>query len=207
MSTLSGITSSLERAWASIRTVHPDVRPAAMVVYLHPAGDRRGHYGQSSWTTRDNGSLDEVHISSHILNEGPASVLETLLHEGCHSAGMTRGVQTTSRQGRYHNHYFALLAVEFGLVVAVDPTWGATTPGITEVTIEIYRNTLSDLEESLDMWQTRKLFLPGAKVKGESRQIKLVCPTCGRIIRASKKTLAIGPIRCVPCDTDFRPEN
>lgn len=200
MTTLSIVTSALERSWTAIRTVHPDVRDAAMVVYLHPRGDRRGHYWQESWTTRDNGSLDEVHVSSHILAEGAESVFRTLLHEACHSIAITRGVQDTSRQNRYHNGEFSKLAWELGLVTVADRAIGCVTTAMSPKAQNRFRNPLSELADALDLWQDQGVYatLRVGKPK-TTKSVKLVCPECERIIRASRSCVDFGPITCGVC--------
>ena len=59
----------------------------------------------------------------------PLDVLGTLLHEAAHGLAQARGIQDTSRQGRYHNRRYATLARELGLeVTSVQPIgWSATT--------------------------------------------------------------------------------
>ena len=200
MTTLSIVTSALERSWTAIRTVHPDVREAAMVVYLHPRGDRRGHYWQESWTTRDNGSLDEVHVSSHILSEGSESVFRTLLHEACHSIAIARGVQDTSRQGRYHNGQFCSLAWELGLVTVADKAIGCVTTAMTAKAQQRFVNPLAELSEALDLWQDAGAYQVFRKGKpGGTQSVKLQCPVCGRIVRASRSCVDFGPITCGVC--------
>lgn len=204
MNTLSAITMSLERAWTAIRTAYPDVRPAIITVYLHARGDRRGHFRQSCWTTINaQGARDEVHISSHILKEGPISVFQTLLHEAGHSICVTRNVQDVSRQGRYHNLNFGIVARTLGLVTASDPKIGVVTTGITDAARDMFSHVLVDLAETLDLYQDLRVQPQGRKPKGKSTSVKLQCPTCGRIIRASAKTVKGGPIECVPCNEDF----
>jgi len=203
MATLSAVTSALERCWSVIRNVHPEVRPAVMCVYLHPAGDRLGHYWQASWTTRDNRLVDEVHISSATLELGAEATFTTLLHEAVHSSAVTQSINEVSRQQRYHNQKFRKLALEFGLVVEKVPQFGYTTPDTTAETKMQYFNAILDLHESIELWQHRR---PPEEGNGEtkgSRNLKAVCPMCSRIIRLSMKTWNLGAIRCVPCGVEF----
>jgi hypothetical protein len=205
MTTLSSLTSALERCWTAIRTVHPDVRDAAIVVYLHPRGDRRGHFVDGAWTTSDHNQLDEVHVSSHILDEGAQSVFRTLLHEACHSIARTRSIDECSRQGRYHNWRFAALAHNIGLVTASDTVCGCVTPAITDAAQVQYANAIEELHNAIGLW--RGLQQPGQVTRKPKKRTssgnKLVCPRCRRVIRASNKTLQGGAIRCVPCGKDF----
>lgn len=203
MGRLGVVTNALERGWSAIRTVQPEVREAVIVVYLHPAGDRNGHYWQSAWTARDLGRLDEVHISSALLQDGAAATWTTLLHEAAHSLAAARGLQDVSRQGRYHNRVFVRLATELGLVVDVEPGRGAFTTGLTDAARRLYGNAIADLEQSIDVWQGRAPVSIGpGKGKG-SRNLKLTCPDCGRILRGSRKSIYAGPIECVPCGAFF----
>jgi hypothetical protein len=179
------------------------VRPAALVVYLHERGDRRGHYHQESWTTRNQSQLDEVHVSSHILAEGSESVFRTLLHEACHSLAVARGIQDTSRQGRYHNYEFAKLAHEVGLLTKMASGVGYVTLHLTADTVVQFENALAELEGSLEMWQGLPTRQPGRKTKTKNAMLRVECPDCHRLIRASRRTLDAGPILCVPCGTVF----
>lgn len=203
MNTLSSTTAALERVWTAIRTIHPDVRPAAIVVYLHSRNDRRGHYWQESWLDRSSAHLDEIHISSHILKESPAQVLCTLLHEAAHSIAVARSIQDVSRQNRYHNKHFRTLAIELGLQVKPKAGIGITTPNLTDQTSHTFKNVLEELASTLDLYQHSRT-TGNNKGKAKTSMLKLTCPTCSRIIRASPKTLALGPILCAPCDTAFQ---
>jgi len=199
MSTLSNLTAAIERALAAVRTIHPDVRPAIVVVFRHDRGDRRGHYQPESWTS-SNTDIDEIHVSSTILAEGAASVLRTLLHEAAHSVARTRNVQDQSRQARWHNQNFASLADELGLVTERSPHVGIATPDLKPATRATFANVLADLQQSLDLHQEPA---SSSRPRVGSRMLKLTCPACRRVIRATHRTMNVGPIRCVPCAADF----
>lgn len=202
MATLSAITSALERCWAAIRTVHPNVAPATMVVYLHPAGDRKGHFAWRVWSTRAGLAVDEVHVSSHVLADGAIETFHVLLHESVHSACQTMGIQDTSRQGRYHNKLFATVAGQMGLITFKESSIGWSTSGISTEAASTFRNVIEDLAGSIDLWQARRPRNgPGGKRK--SRSLKATCPACHRVIRLSRKCWDAGPVLCVPCAMDF----
>ena len=57
----------------------------------------------------------EVFITSELLADGAADVFGVLLHEAAHAIAAARGAKDTSRQGRYHNARFKLIAEEVGL--------------------------------------------------------------------------------------------
>ena len=63
-------------------------------------------------------------ISGEGLGRTPRDVLGTLLHEAAHALAAVCGIKDTSRQGRYHNTKYKMLAEELGLTVAFEPTIG-----------------------------------------------------------------------------------
>jgi hypothetical protein len=130
-------------------------------------------------------------------------VLGTLLHEAAHGLAQARGVQDTSRQGRYHNRRYATLAGELGLEVAgVQPIgWSATT--VPKTTAAAYAGPLEDLAAALVLWRGQEHRLgPG----GRSRNLLAAACGCGRRIRVAKTTLAEAPILCSLCSQPFQPD-
>ena len=127
------LVAALEHTWQTIRTRHPQVPEAVLVVASGAEGKRLnlGHFAPHRWQV--NGTdRHEVLVGGEGLQRGPVEVLGTLLHEAAHGLAQARGIQDTSRQGRYHNRRYATLAGELGLEVAsVKPIgWSATTvPG------------------------------------------------------------------------------
>jgi len=212
MASLSPIVHVLERAYAAIRVINPDARPAVITVYRHDSGTLRGYFHESQFISRqaeredgDPQRWDEIQIDSTILQEPARQVLCTLLHEACHSMATHRGIQDTSRQGRYHNRNFAELAQEVGLTTSTLSGIGVVTPDVADATAQRYATVLQDLAETLTLYQEPKVRAPKGKGK-KSRMVKATCPGCDRIIRASQKTFDAGAIVCQPCATDFQPE-
>lgn len=204
MPALSDTSTALERCWAAIRTIHPDVRQAAITVYLPPKEGVKGRWWSQAWLTATEGRIDDVHISSSLLSKGGRTTFTTLLHEAVHSFCAAKGIKEVSRQGRYHNERFKQTAEGFGLTVERRGSFGWGTTGITEDTATAFKNVIDDLDESIRMWQefTSGTSVAAPKKKGKG-MLKLVCLGCNRIIRASKRTVQGGPIRCVPCGNDF----
>jgi len=202
-SKLSDLTAALERCWTAIRTVYPHTRPAIITVYLHLKGDRRGSYRQDSWTDHANDRTDEVHISSHILSEGPESVFQTLLHEACHSVAVARGIQDTSRQGRYHNYEFQRIAYELGLLTAQTTTVGWVTTSLAPKTMITFENALGELEDALTIWQENTPPPTPRTTTSRSNGMRAECPSCHRMFRISNRSFDFGPILCVPCGVAF----
>ena len=60
-------------------------------------------------------SLPEVFVATEMIAAGANEMFKVLLHEAVHAIAQARGVKDTSRQGRYHNARFRVLAKEAGL--------------------------------------------------------------------------------------------
>jgi hypothetical protein len=144
-----------------------------------------------------------VLVGGEGLQRGRLEVLGTLLHEAAHGLAQARGVQDTSRQGRYHNRRYATLGRELGLDVAsVQPIgWSATT--VPDTTAAAYAAQLEELAAALVLWRRQT-----HRIGSDTRSRNLLAATCGcgRGIRVAKATLAEGPILCGACAQPFEPE-
>jgi hypothetical protein len=158
-----------------------------------------GHFAPHRWQV-NGADRHEVLVGGEGLHRGPSEVLGTLLHEAAHGLAQARGVQDTSRQGRYHNHRYAQLARELGLEVAtVKPIgWSATT--VPEPTAAGYAGELEELQTALVLWRRQERRI-GAGTR--SRNLLAAACGCGRRIRAAKATLAEAPIVCGACEHPF----
>jgi hypothetical protein len=201
--TASLLVAALERTWQSIRWHHPDVPEAVLVVASGSEGKRLnlGHFAPHRWHV--NGSdRHEVLVGGEGLQRGATDVLGTLLHEAAHGLACARGVQDTSRGGRYHNRRYAQLARELGLdVTSVKPIgWSATT--VPEPTASAYAGQLEELQAALVLWRRQEHRIgTGAR----SRNLLAAVCGCGRRIRVAKATLAEAPILCGLCEDPFAP--
>jgi hypothetical protein len=202
--TASLLVTALEHAWQSIRRHHPEVPEAVLVVASGSEGKRLnlGHFAPHRWQVAGT-DRHEVLVGGEGLQRGPLEVLGTLLHEAAHGLAQARGIQDTSRQGRYHNRRYATLAGELGLEVAsVKPIgWSATT--VSEVTASAYAGQLEELQAALVLWR-RQEHRTGAGTR--SRNLLAAACGCGRRIRVAKATLAEAPILCGACAQPFDPE-
>lgn len=141
---------------------------------------------------------DEILIAGERLADGAEEVFHTLLHEAAHQLATVRGISDTSRGGRYHNDRFADVAAEVGL----DCTKGTHGWAETTLTMEAaakYAKAIAKLAAGLTAYRQ-----PEADRDRATRQQsgRLECP-CGRIIRASAKTIEEGPIVCGVCESPF----
>jgi hypothetical protein len=198
------LVAALEHAWQTIRQRHPDVPEAVLVVASGSDGKQLtlGHFAPHRWQVAG-ADRHEVLVGGEGLQRGPTDVLGTLLHEAAHGLAQARGVQDTSRQGRYHNRRYATLARELGLDVAtVKPIgWSATT--VPQPTASAYTGQLEELQTALVLWRRQEHPTgPG----GRSRNLLAAVCGCGRRIRAAKATLAQAPILCGRCTQPFQPD-
>jgi hypothetical protein len=202
--TASLLVAALEQVWQAIRSRHPDVPEAVLVVASGSAGKRLnlGHFAPHRWQVAG-ADRHEVLVGGEGLQHGALDVLGTLLHEAAHGLAQARGVQDTSRAGRYHNRRYATLARELGLDVAsVKPIgWSATT--VPEGTAAGYAGQLEDLAGALVLWRRQELHTGTGK--GSRNLLACVCP-CGRKLRAARATLAEAPILCGACAQPFEPD-
>jgi hypothetical protein len=197
------LVAALEHAWQTIRTRHPDVPDAIVVVASGSEGKRLnlGHFAPHRWQVAG-ADRHEVLVGGEGLHRGPLEVLGTLLHEAAHGLAQARSVQDTGRQGRYHNRRYATLARELGLEVAsVKPIgWSATT--VPEPTAAGYTSQLEELQAALVLWRRHEA---RSGTGPRSRNLLAAACGCGRRIRAAKATLAEAPILCGACQQPFEP--
>jgi hypothetical protein len=201
--TASLLVAALEHAWQTIRTRHPDVPDAVVVVASGSEGKRLnlGHFAPHRWQV-NGADHHEVLVGGEGLHRGPLEVLGTLLHEAAHGLAQARGVQDTSRQGRYHNRRYAQLAHELGLDVAsVKPIgWSATT--VSQQTAAAYTSQLEELQTALVLWRRQEHRI-GTGTR--ARNLLAAACGCGRRIRVAKAILAEAPILCGACQQPFEP--
>ena len=201
--TASLLVATLEHTWQTIRTRHPELPQAVLVVASGAEGKRLnlGHFAPHRWQV--NGTdRHEVLVGGEGLQRGPLEVLGTLLHEAAHGLAQARDVQDTSRQGRYHNRRYATLARELGLNVAsVQPIgWSATT--VPDTTAAAYAGQLQELQAALVLWRRHE---HRSGTGPRSRNHLAASCGCGRRIRVAKTTLVEAPILCGACAQPFAP--
>jgi hypothetical protein len=196
------LVAALERTWQTIRSRHPDVPEAVLVVASGSEGKRLnfGHFAPHRWQVQG-ADRHEVLVGGEGLHRGPLEVLGTLLHEAAHGLAQARQVQDTSRGGRYHNRRYATLAGELGLEVAsVKPIgWSATT--VPQHTASGYAGQLEELQAALVLWRRQEHRIGTGTC---SRNLLACACPCGRRIRVAKATLAEAPVVCGACQQPFQ---
>ena len=201
----SRILKILEDTWLEIRRRHPEIPAVVIIIASGTDGKqtRLGHHAPGRWNVAGIQHA-EVMISGEGLRRPARDVLATLLHEAAHALADARGVQDTSRQGRYHNIRFARLARELGLDVTKSPRLGWSTTTVPDHTAAEYAAQLAALHEAMTLW--RQAEAPAGPTQRRSTNlIPATCP-CGRNIRVAASTLAAAPITCEACNGPFEPK-
>jgi DnaJ domain len=202
----SPILKILEDTWLEIRRWHPDIPPAIIIIAsgTDSKNPRWGHHAPGRWNVAGQ-QYAEVMISGEGLRRTPEEVLGTLLHEAAHALAHARGIQDTSRQGRYHNKHYKACAEQLGLNVAHDERNGWAVTTITEITRIAYARQLADLAQAMTIWRHGET-TTGPAAKRSTNLIAAIC-SCGRSIRVAASTLAEASITCQACDGDFQAKN
>lgn len=197
----SGLLKILEDTWTAIRRHHGEIPPVVIII-ASGTGTRQarwGHHAPGRWHHTGTEHA-EVMISGEGLRRTPPEVLGTLLHEAAHALAHARGITDTSRQGRYHNRKYALLAAELGLEVKEDTQFGWTVTTVPAATARRYETQLAALADAMTLWREAE-HMPGAK-KRDTNLVAASCP-CGRKIRVAASTLKEAPITCEACSGCF----
>jgi hypothetical protein len=151
---LSRVLSALEDNWHAIRTRHPQIPSVVIIIASGNSGRgaKWGHFDPRRWNVDATGTLAEVLVSGEGLRRGPRPVLGTLLHEGTRALAAARGIKDTSRQHRYHNRQFKILAEELGLIVDHDVHIGWSLTSVSDPAAKIYACGLIKLHAALILW-------------------------------------------------------
>lgn len=130
-------------------------------------------------------------------------MLGTLLHEAAHGIAATRGIQDTSRQGRYHNRRFQALAHEVGIEVERTKDIGYSATTVPTATAEQYTPAVTALRAALTAYRRSEVTGEASGGRASSNNGDGLECGCGRKIRASLTVIEAGPIVCGLCGTDF----
>ena len=201
----SRILKVLEDIWLEIRRRHPEI-PAVVIIIASGTGGkhtRLGYHAPGRWNVAGE-QRAEIMISGEGLRRSAREVLGTLLHEAAHALAAERGIQDTSRQGRYHNTRYAQLAQELGIEVGKNTSLGWSLTTVPDTTARDYAAQIRALQDAMILW--RQAETPtGTTRRASNGFIAAVCP-CGRTIRAAASTLAAAPITCESCGGCFEPK-
>jgi hypothetical protein len=198
---------TLDHTWSAIRSRHADVPEVVIAIGSGTEGrrgtQRLGHFAADRWQ-RGEGRLPEMFIGGEGLARGSVPVLGTLLHEAAHGLAAARKIQDTSRQGRYHNGRFRVLATELGITVTKVRSIGWSETTVPDATAHRYRAELRRLEAAITAYRHSE---PRYVRSGASSNngVAASCE-CGRKIRVAQSVLDLGPITCALCGSEFEGE-
>jgi hypothetical protein len=223
---LSALLEVLESAWRLLAERHPELPGVAFVVESGPAPfpvRPCGHWTADRWSLPSGERVGELRIPAEHLQQGASAVLELLLHEAAHVLAHVRSVREVSRQGRYHNKRYSLLARELGLSVERDETAGFHQTKLPRRARARYTDVLAQLEKGLADylerskghegqheggagWAPRRDDEPPQHVGGGEGRLLLLC-ACHppRKLRVSRSTFEQGAITCGLCGLAFGP--
>jgi curved DNA-binding protein CbpA len=200
----SRLLQVLEETWLIIRRRHPEIPPVVIIIGSGTDGrqTRWGHHAKDRWYVNSQ-QRTEIMISGEGLRRTARDVLGTLLHEAAHALAAARGIKDTSRQGRYHNERFAVLAREIGINVEKDPRIGWSITTVPDTTAAAYESQLAALHDAMTLWRCDETLTP--TTRRSTNLIAAICP-CDRTIRVAASTLAAAPITCEACSGTFEPK-
>lgn len=198
------LVGEITATWRQIQLRHPEL-PAVMFTLGEGGGpdgrQRLGHFLAGGWVRR--GSEDRVHevfVGAEGLAAGAEELLDTLLHEAAHALAHVRGVQDTSRQGRYHNARFRDVAREIGLVCTQSAGDGWAQTQLDDTTRARYTRQVTRLDKAIGGHRVTRM--RRRRRASSNNGTALVCD-CGRKVRVAPSIAALGPILCGVCDAAF----
>jgi len=236
----SPMIATLEAAWTAIRAQHPELPPVVVTMAgadKVPGGVKLGHFHANRWTHREAATTNalavgadaaktyaEIMVCGETLARQPHEIMATLLGEAAHALGHVRGLQTSSRQGRYANGTFHKIATEVGIETTKDPrprgqSIGYTITGMPDETLITYIDVIASLTANLT--HVRVSDVPalapvpadapvpaggGLGVRPAPSRAKRPGARCGcpdREVHIARKDLAQAPIICGVCLTPF----
>jgi hypothetical protein len=204
------LVAAVEDVWSAIRDRHADVPDVVVTIGGGSAEIARGnlklgHFWPGKWQSGED-RLPELFVGGEGLRRDAVDVLGTLLHEAAHGVANTRGVDDTSRQGRYHNKRYKQVAEELGLLITQDGNRGWSGTAVPPSTAETYRQELARLAEALTAYRHADTPAAGTKNKSNNNGDALWCGcTPPRRVRVSPSVAELGPIICGVCEEEFAP--
>ncbi|PZS32207.1 MAG: hypothetical protein DLM61_07345 [Pseudonocardiales bacterium] len=196
------LVAALETCWSAIQVQHGDVPDVVVSVGAGSTSHGRlklGHFAAGRWQ-RGEDKLSELFIGGEGLRRGVIELLATLLHEAAHGVAMTRELQDTSRQGRYHNARFRAIGEELGLGLDHSATDGWSTTTLAEGTAGRYTAAAAKLKRALVVHRLAEV---GAGGRANNNNGLAALCGCPRKIRLSPGAYELGPIVCGVCRHPF----
>jgi len=144
----------------------------------------------------------EINISCDYIGERTvAETISTLMHEMAHLYNIQHEIKDTSRAGIYHNTKFKETAEAHGLEISYNEHIGWSLTRLKPTTKEWVEENINIKGFSVYKLTKEKINKGTAKPKQSMR--KLVCPSCGLIVRVTKPNVKL---LCVECNEELKEE-
>lgn len=212
------LVAAIEGAWSAIQANHEDVPDVVVTLGsgLVRQGLKFGHFQASSWTRNgEDGKVHELFIGAEGLERGARATMGTLIHEAAHAWAEANEIKDTSRQGRYHNDKFRLIAETFGLKLTHSTQLGWSTTELPDETAAEYEEAIFNLDLAITAHREMPVMVTTTTTPGttgtatvrtgrasSNNGVVVVCG-CNRRIRLSLKVLEMGGITCNVCGGEF----
>lgn len=168
----------------------------------------------ATWVGQSNGqqfAQHEIGISSQYLTNGRdiTAVVTTLAHECVHHYCCLKGIRDVSRNGYWHNKRFKEIAEQHGLIVEKHPQvgYGVTSCGerllqfcIDNDLQEFQLNRSSDYYVAVGGSSSPSTGGCTGTTTRRSSSYKLLCPSCGCTVRATKLGVQL---MCISCSKEM----
>lgn len=122
--TISQAAKFLESAFDVLNTRYFESALPKTIITIQSSPKAYGHYTPSTVWKGPKNAFHEINIGAENLNRPMANTIATLVHEMVHMYCDLKGIQDTSRGGRYHNKLFKAEAEARDLIISYDPTIG-----------------------------------------------------------------------------------
>ena len=141
----------------------------------------------------------EVFMATELVARGATDMFAVLLHEAAHTIASRRGIKDTSRQGRYHNGRFRMIAEEVGLEGERDPERGWSLMALSAEAKAGYTDTLAQLKAAL-------AGRPGPQDRAATAASAGPVCGCGQwvpVTRQRRPRIVAGTVMCDVCAEQF----
>lgn len=144
----------------------------------------------------------EINISCDYIGERTvAETISTLMHEMAHLYNIQNEIKDTSRAGIYHNTKFKETAEAHGLQISYNEHIGWSLTRLTPETEKWVEENINI--KGFSVYKLTKEKISKGTVKPKQSMRKLVCPSCGLIVRVTKPNVKL---LCVECNEELKEE-
>ena len=187
--------AELERAalWA-VDSLGMDIITDPITIVVQTRGRKTvcGWFSTKRWATKEGVEVDEVTITAERLQDAPADIIETLIHEMVHVQANHLGIKDVSKSGR-HNKKFKELAELAGL--EVEAPFNSHGFSYTSLSGGLAVRVEKEFKPDYTAFNMFRQLVPKAP-KQPTKQKKWTCGDCGLIVRMA----VIRNVKCEDCD-------